>query len=119
MANATNLPPTGLDVGLAGLKMAAALFIILALIFIGFYLLRRFGAKAGLSFGGGKMNVVASLGLGPKKSVVVVRFLNKYLVLGITETQINKLMEMDADHATEQEFSRILAQEKGSRSHQP
>ena len=118
MPNATNLPPAGLDVGLAGLKMAAALFIILALIFLGFYLLRRFGPKAGLSFGGGKINVVASLGLGPRKSVVVVRFLNKYLVLGVTDTRINKLMEMDADHENEQNFSEILAQQKGTHPHQ-
>jgi flagellar protein FliO/FliZ len=119
LANATNIAAPNLDVGLAGIKMAAALFIILALIFIGFYLLRRFGSKAGLPFGRGKLNMVASLGLGPKKNVVVVRFLNKYLVLGVTETQINKLMEMDADHETEQDFSSILAQEKNSHSRKP
>ena len=118
MANATNLPPAGVDVGLAGLKMAAALFIILALIFLGYYLLRRFGARAGLSFGGGKMNVVATMGLGPGKSVVVVRFLNKYLVLGVTEARINKLMEMDADHENEEDFSEVLARQDGHHHHQ-
>ncbi|WP_291323791.1 flagellar biosynthetic protein FliO [Desulfonatronospira sp.] len=100
-----------MDMGLAGIKMAAALLIILGLIFLVYYLLKKYGHKAGLGISGsGYLQTKAVMSLGPKKSIVVVRFLNKYLVLGVTESQINLLKEMDADHEQDQDFSRVLSQ---------
>ncbi|MFP4070715.1 MAG: flagellar biosynthetic protein FliO [Desulfovibrionales bacterium] len=101
------------DMGLAGIKMAGALFLLLALIFLGFYLLRKFGPKMGFAnLKSRDLSYHSQLSLGPKKSVVVVRFLNKYLVLGVTDSQITKLTEMDADHdhPPSEDFSTTLRQ---------
>ncbi len=100
-----------LDMGLAGIKMASALFIILGLILLGFYLLKRYGHKAGLGMGSGnRLKIMEALSLGPKKSVIVVRFLNKDLVLGVTDSNINLLTENQVDEQGDQDFSEILSQ---------
>jgi flagellar biogenesis protein FliO len=39
---------------------------------------------------------------------VVVRFLNEYLVLGVSESQINFLTKIHADHEDDEKFARIL-----------
>jgi flagellar protein FliO/FliZ len=80
------------------LHMAGALFLVLAVILVGFWLLKRFGPMAGLGAARGKLAFEGQLALGPRRSVVVVRFLNKVLVLGVTEHQINLLTEMDTGH---------------------
>ena len=79
------------------------LFLILAVLLAAFILLRRFGARAGLGgLSRGELKLEAQLGIGPKKSVVVVRFLNSRLVLGVSESQINLLTKMDDDDADDQ-----------------
>jgi flagellar protein FliO/FliZ len=79
--------------------MAGGLFIILALLFVGVWLLKRFGPKAGLGmFNRGNLKLEGQLGLGPKKSVAVVRFLNKVMVLGVTESRITLLTEIESDN---------------------
>jgi flagellar protein FliO/FliZ len=99
------------DLGLAWMKMAGGLFLLLGLLFLAFYLIKRFGPRMGLSsLNSRDLSLHAQLALGPKRTVVVVRFLNKYLVLGVTETQINKITEMDAQHGqtTATDFERVL-----------
>ena len=99
-----------LDMGLAGVKMASALFIILGVIFLGFYLLKRYGHKAGFGLGANnRLKLMDSMNIGPKKSIVVVRFLNKDLVLGVTDTRINLLTESQINDESQQEFSKILS----------
>lgn len=103
---------TSFDVGLTGVKMASSLLIILGLIFLGFYLLKRYGHKAGLGMGSqGKLKIIGALSIGPKKSVVVVRFLNKDLVLGVTDSQITLLTENQVDDkSNDHTFSQVLSQ---------
>lgn len=109
MANATLTAPQ-MSLGLVGLKMAGALFFLLALILLGFYLLKKFGYKnPWLSKGNKELEVLSQLNLGPKKSLVMVRFLNKRLLLGVSETQINLLSEEKADR--EQDFQDMLEAE--------
>ncbi len=108
MDNAIN---NSMDMGLAGIKMVGALLLILAVILLAYYLLKRYGHKAGLGFSHSNyLQTKAVLSLGPKKSIVVVRFLNKYLVLGVTDSQINLIKEMDADHEQDQDFAQVLSQ---------
>ncbi len=67
-------------------------FLILAVLAGGFYLLKRVGPRAGLGrLSQSTLRLEGQLSIGPKKSVVVVRFLNKRLVLGVTDTTINLL----------------------------
>lgn len=100
-----------LSMGLVGVKMASALFILLGLLFLGFYLLKRYGHKAGFGPGASnRLKLMGMLNIGPKKSIVVVRFLNKDLVLGVTDSQINLLTETQVDDQNKQEFSRVLSE---------
>jgi len=113
------LPPAS-DYGLAGtaVHMALALLFILALIFAAYWLLRRYGPKLGLGPAGrgGMLRLLAHLSLGPRKSVVVVRFLHKNLVLGVTDQAITLLTEETAnDHDDSQtRFAAALAAESGT-----
>ncbi|WP_237559930.1 flagellar biosynthetic protein FliO [Desulfohalovibrio reitneri] len=90
----------------------ASLLLLLAVLFAGFWLLRKFGHKAGLNLGGGSgkggLKLVAQMPLGPKRSVVVVRFLNREMVLGVTEHSINLLTELEHDNG-ETDFAQTLA----------
>lgn len=100
-----------MDMGLAGVKMASGLLIILGLIFLGFFLLKKFGHKAGFRVGGNSsLKLMSSLSLGPKKSIVVVRFLNRDLVLGVTDSRINLLTETQAHDKSEENFSQVLSE---------
>jgi len=100
------------DYGLAAvaLKMGLALLVLLAFIFAAFWLLKRYGGKFGIGPAGrgGKLRLVDHLPVGPRKSIVVVRFLNKDLVLGITEQSITFLTE--ADHVPAADFADALSQ---------
>ena len=95
------------DYGLAGaaVHMALALLLILLLIFAAYWLLRRFGPKLGLGPAGrgGMLRLMSHLSLGPRKSIIVVRFLNdakapRDLVLGVTDHSITLLTEDTAPH---------------------
>jgi len=102
------------DPGLASaaIRMGLALLLILAVILLGFWMLRRFGPKMGIGPGGrgGLLRLVAQLGLGPRKSVVVVRFLNRDLVLGVTDQAITLLTEVPTTHESPKAFADTLAQ---------
>jgi len=92
---------TGGDYGLAGAaaQMALALILILGVILLAYYLLKKFGPKLGIGMPGrsDKLVFLGHLPLGPKKNVVMVRFLNRILLLGVTEHSINYLTETKTD----------------------
>ncbi len=94
-------PPLA-DYGLAGtaVHMAVALLAILLFIFAAYWLLRRYGSKFGLGpvGRGGLLRLESSLSLGPRKNIIVVRFMHKHLVLGVTDQTITLLTEETADH---------------------
>lgn len=91
-------------------QMALALLLLLGVMFVAFYLLKRFGPRLGLPMA--KRNnlliLEGQLSLGPKRGVVLVRFLNKVMVLGVTEHSINLLTEIDDNHDRETDFAAAL-----------
>lgn len=115
--------PAAPDLGLAGaaLQMALALLLILAIIFAAYWLLRRYGGKFGLGPAGrgGMLRLMAHLSLGPRKSLVVVRFLNKDLVLGVTDQTITLLTEGNAEHDAHSDFAATLAEQTGRKDGDP
>ena len=113
MGNAT-LTGAGAGLGLASVKMAAALLLILGLIFLALALLKRFGLAARLQGrASGVLRVEERVALGPRKQLVVVRFLNKLLVLGVTDNGINLIAEHQADNEPIPDFQTTLDQETG------
>lgn len=80
-------------------KFVGVIFLMLAALAAAFYLLKRYGPKAGLgALTRSDLVLEGQLALGPKRQIVVVRFLNKRLVLGVTDANINLLTETEADH---------------------
>lgn len=88
----TSSPDLG---GLAAFgKVAFALFVILVVIFVCAWLLRRFSPTRGIS--GKSLKIIATKAVGTKERVVVLEVEDTWLVLGVTATQINKLHELPA-----------------------
>jgi flagellar protein FliO/FliZ len=109
--NAT-LTGAGAGLGLASVKMAAALLLILGLIFLALALMKRYGLAARLQGRtSGALRVEERVALGPRKQLVVVRFLNKLLVLGVTDSGINLIAEHQADNEPTPDFQTTLDQE--------
>lgn len=73
------------------------LCLLLAVLWFGVWLLRRYGRFNFLPKPGalpkGALAMEAQMPLGPRKGLMVVRFLNKRLLLGVTEQQITLLTE--------------------------
>ncbi|MEF3697083.1 flagellar biosynthetic protein FliO [Desulfolutivibrio sp.] len=91
-------------------QMALGLLLLLGVLFAAFYVLRRFGPRLGLPLAkkNSGLTFEGQLSLGPKRSVVLVRFLNKVMVLGVTEQSINLLTEIDDNHDRETDFAAVL-----------
>lgn len=78
------------------LVTAAYLCLILGVIFLAVWLLRRYGPAAiARTKGPDNPRLIGRLMLGPKQSVCVVRVHERNLVLGVTEDRINLLAETE------------------------
>lgn len=76
------------------------LIVLLAVLWYVLRLVRRFAGGTLVPTGAlsrHDLRMEAQLSIGPRKGVVVVRFLNKRLLLGVTDQQISLLSEMDVD----------------------
>ena len=97
---------------MASVKIAAALLLILGLIFLAMALMRRYGLAERLQGrSSGSLRVEERVALGPRKQLVVVRFLNRLLVLGVTDAGINLIAEHKADHDPTPDFQTALERE--------
>lgn len=89
------------------------LMLLLAALWGGMWLLRRSGKLRFIpspgDFPRDGLRLEAQLPLGPRKGVMVVRFLNRRLVLGVTDQQITLLTETYTDHEhTDAAFNDIM-----------
>ncbi|WP_236645361.1 flagellar biosynthetic protein FliO [Aidingimonas lacisalsi] len=75
-------------------KTAAVLALVIGLILLCSYLLKRFGAHRHM--GGRHLEVVGSVGVGQRERVVIVAVDNTWLVLGVANGQVNKLHDLPA-----------------------
>jgi flagellar protein FliO/FliZ len=80
------------------MRMIAALAIVLACIYGCVFLLKRFGPnKMGRSGEKRLIEMIDSISVGPKKIIAVVRVGERAVVVGITDTQMTSLSELDKD----------------------
>lgn len=89
------------------------LLLLLALIWILLWLLKRYGRFNFLPRPGSMprnaLYMEAQLPLGPRKGLMVVRFLNKRLLIGVTDHQISLLAEEKTEHeARDPGFAKIM-----------
>jgi flagellar protein FliO/FliZ len=112
--------PAAADSGPSMLPMLLALALVLALIPASMWLLRRLGA--GSNAPGSGMKVVSQLTLGPRERLVVVEAGDRWLLLGVTASSINRVGtlakgELPAGMPPVQGFAQLLsaARKHGSR----
>jgi flagellar protein FliO/FliZ len=74
----------------------AILFLIVTVLFAALWFLKRRGGLNVLTRQGNLL-LESRMALGPKKSLIVVRFLNKRMLLGVTDQQITMLTELPTD----------------------
>jgi flagellar biosynthetic protein FliO len=87
-------------------KNISMVLIVIGLLVLFMHFLRKYLYKPiGGPAAGGQFQVVRQFHLGPRKSVALVRFAGKLLLLGVTESAINTLAEIDDP----EEVERVLA----------
>lgn len=93
------------------LKMILALGILLALLFAGLFVFKRFmGKKIGIAGQNPGIKVVTSAYIGPKKSIALVDISGERIVVGITPNHISMLARL----GKEGEFGNILEEQMSS-----
>ena len=97
-------------------KAIGMLFIVLALLWYVVWHLKRKGAIPGVSRGSlpkGALRIEGSLPVGPRKGLLVVRFLNQRLLLGVTDHQITLITELKDHEANDTGSRQAAADESG------
>lgn len=83
-------------------QAVGVLFFLMACLWLGVWVLRRSGRFSFMPRPGSlprdALVMEAQLPVGPRKGLMVVRFLNKRLLLGVTDNRITLLSEVKADH---------------------
>lgn len=100
----------------------AILCLLLGVLWVGVWLLRRYGRFNFIPRPGtlprDALLMEAQMPLGPRKGLMVVRFMNRRLLLAVTDQQICLLTEESLDHETPcQDFQRILEQSVAASAH--
>ena len=120
------------DIWMAFARMFGMLFMVLALLLLGLYLVRRFSGIKGMKDSRQFIQVLAVHHLSPKEKLVLVKVLEEIILMGVTPAQISKIAVLDKDSdlpaltANDSAgFSRILAKTvkrkifaQGSAAHQ-
>jgi len=88
-----NLPPG--DMGMASLKMGAALLLVIGMIFGLYYLSRKIRDGRFLLNKYPAMRVIGSLSLAPKRSIALVEVCGEWLVLGVGTESITLLRRFE------------------------
>jgi flagellar biosynthetic protein FliO len=101
------------NVGITLARLVGATLLIVAVLVGGALLFKRF-AKRALNFSRGAdspLRVVERLALGPKNQVCLIQACGRYLVIGVTEKEINVLMEVTpaGDESVPGEFAAMLS----------
>ena len=79
----------------AMLQMVAALAIVLGILLFIYWIMRRLNPRQMLGQSPGSLKVWGRLGLGPRKSLVLVEVGRKMMVLGLGEKEVRFLREID------------------------
>ena len=81
------------------IRTFSILFILLAVILIGSYLVKRFWPKGSGFMGSNQwIKVIAASYIAPKKTISLVEVAGEMLVLGLTDSQITMLTKINDEH---------------------
>lgn len=76
-------------------KVLGSLAVVVGLMLLLFFLLKKYGFNKGLSATGSLINVVESRMIAPKKYIAVVEIANKCVAVGITDNSMTLLTDVD------------------------
>jgi flagellar protein FliO/FliZ len=112
-----SLPDTGIS-WQGYLQAIGTMFLVVGVLGGGLWLMRRSGRFAGMprpgAFSRDGLFLERQLPLGQRKHLLVVRFLNKHLLLGVTEQRITLLAETECADASFQQYLESVATEGGN-----
>ena len=98
-------PPVTADrpgVGAAVLKMISALVVVIVAVYVGLYLLRRMmGRRATGALGVDALTVLQTTYVGQHKAISLVKVGNRSVLVGVTDSQISTLTELDQEETEE------------------
>ena len=103
------MPLPAVDSGTTLLTTAGYLCLLIAVIFLAYWLLKRFGLSGGLASGKNAPRLMSRLMLGNRQCVSVVRYRGRDLLLGVTDHQITLLSDNEAEEADEEPPARSFA----------
>jgi flagellar protein FliO/FliZ len=75
-------------------QITVSLILVLLIIFVGAWLLRRFGRLA--SVADGKLSVLGAVSVGQRERIMLVQVGNEQLLIGVTTSRISTLHKLDA-----------------------
>lgn len=92
----------GLSLFALGIRVAFVLIFIIVLIFLAVLILKRVmsGRRAGV-YMPGAVEILGMTYIAPRKSVAIIKVLNRAYIVGITDSGINKLGEIPLSEALE------------------
>lgn len=93
------------------LRILGYLFLLSILIMAGIWLMKRFGLSGTSRLGGGSMDILEALSVGPNRSIMLVRVMDSVLILAHTAQKIEMLDKIEGEKAIE-----IIASTKGGTS---
>ncbi|HQR05007.1 MAG: flagellar biosynthetic protein FliO [Proteobacteria bacterium] len=88
------------DLGSSALQLLSGFALVLILLFVSLWLLKRLGAAR--ENGNHLLKIVAGTAVGPREKVVVMEIGNLWLVIGVTPGQITALHQMPKETRPEQ-----------------
>ncbi|MCG8566840.1 MAG: flagellar biosynthetic protein FliO [Desulfobacterales bacterium] len=89
------------DMGYALIKIMAMLFVVLALLLLLFYLIRKFSNPVGSRGRQDLISVLATHYLSPKEKLVLINLAGRTLLIGVTPGTINTLHVLDQELVSE------------------
>lgn len=92
------------DIWIAFLETFSMLFLVLALLILVFYLIRKFSAAKGIKGSRDFIKILSVHHMSPKEKLVLVEVLNEVLLVGVTPNQISKISSYPADKELSQKI---------------
>ncbi|MFH1374808.1 MAG: flagellar biosynthetic protein FliO [bacterium] len=84
------------------MRMAGALLVVVICIYAGLYLMKRLVMKRSSSTGRGRLlQVIETTGVAPKKTLSLIRVADKAVLIGMTDSHMSVLTELDAEQTAQ------------------
>ena len=85
------------DIWFAFARTFSVLFVVLALLILVFYLIKKVSTAKGSNGSGNHINVLSMHHFSPKEKLVLLDVLGETILIGVTPNQISKLSSIETD----------------------